>query len=1364
MVMTDSPAEYISVVSQRFGKILETLRFRHDLKQAAIYRRLGWSADRYSRLESGLRAPLFDDLSAIALALRQAGVVFTVQDVHEFIAAARQRLAQQRTYKDTHTDDAWDTLLHGLLRDLSLVTLEQDMKRPLHLLETRHLIARESWHQNLLACFNASPPVKLLIMTGAPGVGKSSELSWLVVALSRQRTFSSRCILCDLRTLSEKGEPEVALRLLLGTLLAKLRIAPPQVELTLDEQTTLVLSILEQLTHQLVVLIDHAECLLEETGLLARCWELFFSRMLRSSHPASFVLATRQWPGWFGGESLFVAERIIPTLSLDDSVRLLNKLGLDTVDDSLLSKVAHRVGGIPRGLEWVTALVKQPLAVDEWQKLFASEQRMPSAIHENHLTAAVEQLLADPFLFVGSQADDIAPVLTQIIERQHLSRDAHTLLEVLALSPVPLGQLALVSLCQTGGPRPLKELRRASLLVAYEQRIHVNALVSSAVIRQFVPQERRKREKALIEAYQVWLDSGQCDEHEAGTIVYELARLLLLHHRLLAAAQYLLRYGWLAFHLGYASHLATQALAIIEQDDWPKTEENGYGRTILQHYLAPFLGRPIERKQVERDYRHLRDAIRQGMLILWPLTDIYLTRILVAYLISRQQFEEAQMLVDETAERISVMNVQDPDIQAALVEVRALLLAGWSTFLSEQDPTRAVELRNRTIVLYRQGCELLNREQGETSFLTMVFRKKRLARLLTNQGYQLDRLGRYEEALPVLEQSRILKERGYVDPGSLAATYDELAQAHAGRGSFRNALRLSERALAENGRFAEAGDTLARKEQWIFQVTHGSLLLHTGKVEEAERILRTASDHIDPTRSAYLMTAKQHIGTIEAWQRQHPAAHYQLDWRWIERLREALAFNSFWWLTHGGPFTDEEQAEWDHLLLLSASDDRQTRLERMLRQSRERELAATLSEEREPRLLYPAIPLEEVRERIECLRTLDYDVCQGEPNRIVRDLYHETIVERIASLRLIEAAATGDRELFRECNQLVYPLPTHEEMTYTLEQVKRLVRLGLVQDNARAASQEVIRRMREDMGVIWDAQDTNACDDEQASSPLPPLQGQRLVSAQTVQRFIQAALHEHGYADWHVVIDLNAHTPRVEVASRLFVLPATRFSLEEIRFDLLPNEVIHHIGDAITGEQSLLGILSIGTRGYMPISEGRALYHEMQTAAALGKPFDDSKVWLGTLSAGLASGILSKPQSFRQLYLFLKAFLVLYRLIRRPDQDETKAHAVANELAITLCLRVFRGVPTLERPGVCYSKDVVYLRGLQVIEQAAARDATIPERLAVGRIALDHLPAIEELGITPPLQPLWELAHDPDLDSYILAFEHDEDEAQCASS
>ena len=61
------------------------------------------------------------------------------------------------------------------------------------------------------------------------------------------------------------------------------------------------------------------------------------------------------------------------------------------------------------------------------------------------------------------------------------------------------------------------------------------------------------------------------------------------------------------------------------------------------------------------------------------------------------------MLIDETAERITALHSSEPDVQAGfLLEVQALLLAGWNTFLAERDHARAVELREQTITLYRQ--------------------------------------------------------------------------------------------------------------------------------------------------------------------------------------------------------------------------------------------------------------------------------------------------------------------------------------------------------------------------------------------------------------------------------------------------------------------------------------------------------------------------------------------------------------------------------------------------------------------------------------------------------------------------------------
>lgn len=86
-------------------------------------------------------------------------------------------------------------------------------------------------------------------------------------------------------------------------------------------------------------------------------------------------------------------------------------------------------------------------------------------------------------------------------------------------------------------------------------------------------------------------------------------------------------------------------------------------------------------------------------------------------------------------------------------------------------------------------------------------------------------------------------------------------------------------------------------------------------------------------------------------------------------------------------------------------------------------------------------------------------------------------------------------------------------------------------------------------------------------------------------------------------------------------------------------------------------------------------------------------------------------------------------------------------------MRTFRGVPHLEQPGICLTKDVVYQRGLRQIEQAVATDEHVLERLMVGKIALEDIPVREELGIALFAQSLYQLALQPDLDSYILSFE-----------
>ena len=414
-----------------FGTLLKVLRVSKQVKQNTIVALLpGWSRTSYTRLESGELPPRFDQLYAIYRAFQLAGISFTLEARQQFLDFARTQIEKKKTHRDKHSDSEWAKLRYQLARlDGSALngTNEQlpqksyVVHRPL-LAETSHLIGREEWQDHLLSLLTANEPKKLVIIRGPAGIGKSSELNWLATYLFRQRLTSYRVILCDFRSLERVGGPEEAFEVFLGTLLTEFGLVQPQTALlSWDERTRQVLEQLEKGARPTVILLDHCECILQESGLLAACWERFLTKFLRSKHLTTLVIATKQWPGWYEGEQPFVAELPLPPLSVDKGVLVLQHLGLEHVPVLLLQDIYARTGGIPLCLEWVAALVKQPLFADDWEE-FTSLTQDDERESQRTMIDAIHRLLQEPHLFGGSVADELAPFLERILATQRSLR------------------------------------------------------------------------------------------------------------------------------------------------------------------------------------------------------------------------------------------------------------------------------------------------------------------------------------------------------------------------------------------------------------------------------------------------------------------------------------------------------------------------------------------------------------------------------------------------------------------------------------------------------------------------------------------------------------------------------------------------------------------------------------------------------------------------------------------------------------------------------------------------------------------------------------------------------------------------------
>ncbi len=281
------------------------------------------------------------------------------------------------------------------------------------------------------------------------------------------------------------------------------------------------------------------------------------------------------------------------------------------------------------------------------------------------------------------------------------------------------------------------------------------------------------------------------DTSEAGGIVAELATLYLKLHRLLEAAELLIRYGWLSFNQGYGPRLARLIQDVFHDFDWHSTEEYKCAGLVLTKILFPFLGKPVH-TQKYRDYEHIRDAFLTGKVILQPAIEGYLIHLFFLDAMNAVQFEEAQAILNTYRSRLESRQVTH------LEQHPSLLLGTWCEYAEEQgEIEKAHALREKTIALYRQRVALLNFYGEEEPLLKRGIRKRDEAYYLTYLGYHLNRIGQYEEALQLTERAINLQEQGYTHIGVLAASYGEKSQILMALGRFQEAVLFDEKAIVE---------------------------------------------------------------------------------------------------------------------------------------------------------------------------------------------------------------------------------------------------------------------------------------------------------------------------------------------------------------------------------------------------------------------------------------------------------------------------------------------------------------------------------------------------------------------------------------
>ncbi len=385
MQVSRTPYDFTAYTSpDHFGALLKWLRDRHGLAQALVVAHLPNTIDqqRYSSFELNKRSPAFDELTVIYEALKAAGVRLSFRDRELFLDLARRQLEAKRTHKVQKSFQDWDDLRAKLVSiDQLLDTLSFPMQASTQhntlpsRMEISHLIGREVWLDSLYEALAGKPPIKWMILQGPPGIGKTSEL-YRIATYFQQYIPRYYVILCQLPEREQEAiGSDVALELLLSNILEGIGLsnASPSLE-SFQARIKYVLDCMARADRPVLILLDNAEHLLDEQGHLVTTWRQFHEKFVHARHRASMILATKEWPARGLIEAQWAMQSVVPALSPEEGILLLQRLGLHDLPEEQLGRVVGVVGGIPVCLEWVTKLMREPLLQGDWSAFEDEEE------------------------------------------------------------------------------------------------------------------------------------------------------------------------------------------------------------------------------------------------------------------------------------------------------------------------------------------------------------------------------------------------------------------------------------------------------------------------------------------------------------------------------------------------------------------------------------------------------------------------------------------------------------------------------------------------------------------------------------------------------------------------------------------------------------------------------------------------------------------------------------------------------------------------------------------------------------------------------------------------------------------------------
>jgi hypothetical protein len=207
-------------------------------------------------------------------------------------------------------------------------------------------------------------------------------------------------------------------------------------------------------------------------------------------------------------------------------------------------------------------------------------------------------------------------------------------------------------------------------------------------------------------------------------------------------------------------------------------------------------------------------------------------------------------------------------------------------------------------------------------------------------------------------------------------------------------------------------------------------------------------------------------------------------------------------------------------------------------------------------------------------------------------------------------------------------------------------------------------------------------------------------------RLVTARLRQYNLLDWRVEVKQNLSATNTDPANRLVNLRADlTYTMEEMK-RLVVHEIDTHVLRAANGYCQPHRIFAVGAvPSYLMTEEGLAVVNEERMGYV-----DHPRTRM--FAARVTAAMNARTMGFSAIYA------------------ELREQGFGHPEAFTIAKRVKRGLGDTAAPGG-YIKDHVYLWGRVLVEEFVLAGGDLG-RLYVGKIALEHVPFVEDLGLSPP--------------------------------